>query len=516
MQLPPTKTNNNGTRACSTCRLFGCSVGCDETLALDSATEATPPSPRVHSLRLCWGGNETPCGADEEKEVAFASSAPRPLALGEEAEKGGLSSEGGDRECVLQVLGIRSLSCAVCEGGLVEGAREQEQKVFSPKALPPLQHAGSAASSVGKDSAFALGSFTSGEDLDEANSNRTTKSSGWRRLPVLEQIPHFHLRPVSKTLGDDGAGREEEGRRRCCLVVLNSTRAEIAEFRASLLVLGCAWLEFASLSPLQRALRTIAVRVMEEDSALRGLRALFRVVGGVRPGAVSRKSLSLFLSRPLRMRERKCGRERDEEFGGWAVRAGRRLLQSLALVRDLLAVEFGLSAADLVFSESLPLFKAAPLGGPETSTLEMALAFAAVHSSPPLQSLLPFWKTLHAALQAIPREEAEESRCAEESQPQPASMTATVSEDTNSAFSTNSPVSPVVQWSSSTDPQRDCQSGAASSEAFEEKIGGLETSLMSRALVCIDTDGSESVDAEEMLAASMSQKDFLDRMPSCR
>lgn len=126
--------------------------------------------------------------------------------------------------------------------------------------------------------------------------------SGHHGFP-LENVPHFHLRsPVQSGCSINLAGRscniETEGGTaasndsraeidRCCIAVVDWLTAELFEARVALLLQGCAWLDFARLSPLQRALRSVVVKLMEEDPAVRLIRDVMWVLDPQQTGSVS-------------------------------------------------------------------------------------------------------------------------------------------------------------------------------------------------------------------------------------
>ncbi|XP_026193734.1 uncharacterized protein LOC34622719, partial [Cyclospora cayetanensis] len=97
----------------------------------------------------------------------------------------------------------------------------------------------------------------------------------------------------------------------CCIAVVDLLTAELFESRVSFLLQACAWIDFARLSPLQRALRSVVVKLMEEGSAVRLVRDIFWVLDPQQTGSVSRKAGG-------RRGEgtRGCG-DRDSREGKW-------------------------------------------------------------------------------------------------------------------------------------------------------------------------------------------------------
>ena len=132
------------------------------------------------------------------------------------------------------------------------------------------------------------------------------------RLP-LENVPHLHLRfrpqahctcrrcscktsytssserlEVMEVETETGASSDNyKLGGHCCIAVVHWLTAELFEARVALLLQACAWLDFARLSPLQRALRSVVVKLMEEDTAVRLVRDVFWVLDPQQSGSVS-------------------------------------------------------------------------------------------------------------------------------------------------------------------------------------------------------------------------------------
>lgn len=74
------------------------------------------------------------------------------------------------------------------------------------------------------------------------------------------------------------------------MAVADWLTVELFEARMLLLLQAAAWLEFARLSPLQKALRSVVVKLMESDDVFRPVRDIMWVLDPQRRGHVSSKA----------------------------------------------------------------------------------------------------------------------------------------------------------------------------------------------------------------------------------
>lgn len=188
------------------------------------------------------------------------------------------------------------------------------------------------------------------------------------------------------------------------------------------------------------------------------------------------------------------------------------MLDSLKVVRDFFRLEAFLRDGDQNNSDTpstvAGLRQPHPSGNSSNSMssnlpaspLQTILAFAGLSAGegPQLSDLLPFCEVLDNAL----------------------AQTATLSNDANSSFVPveTHPCGQFHQPREGTPEQAEEErlAGRATTAAGAVGRTGGPSCLMEEALVCLDTDGSGSVEFDEFLAASMTRLDFLERKPTCR
>ncbi|KAL8424414.1 hypothetical protein Efla_001016 [Eimeria flavescens] len=514
--------------ACSTCTAWNCVFGCCAV-------------PRRHAgaqkLRICWG--RAPLVADGALSLNLQFTWPQSQAARPESVEemwptspidmvvdGAASSSSGSHDqraaheaassarCALRAAGVSSFVCTTCKGTEPSSFRYEE---VHPQALSdmlgpdsdgdaeqlqphlrllrtssPLHGLESCAAATNAAAAAAAAAAGVAKAVRREAEKRTAEHL---RQP-LGNVPHFHLRMQgSATLtqrrsqsGEDGATREsteqpgESVPAPCCIAVVHWLTAELFEARVPLLLQACAWLDFARLSPLQRALRSVVVKLMEEDIAVKLIRDVMWVLDPQQSGSVSRQCLldSLkvvrdFFSLEFALRGIKdCNADSALQESGGAESTG-LLIQQLP----------GSQSPDRSPSESefASLFFSGCATDKAVSPLQAMQVLAALSPGelPPLDVLKPYYAMLQRALE-----------------PQfPSTMA--------SPGTVNSEVEAVVIESFPSDASASAATGDSSAQRCE----------LDEALVCLDTDGSGGIEVDEFLAASMTRADFKDREPAC-
>ena len=244
----------------------------------------------------------------------------------------------GDKKCcVLQAFGVRALRCVSCEGeealnflsecssdwrGLPACSAEQLQPHV--RLTCPISGLLGLESCVAATNAAAAAAAAAAGVAKAVHREAAAHLQGPQQGPPLENVPHFHLPGVTlpastvcsssrsrcycSTSGPEFNKREEatdatvipaccrynltsksssSSSRSCCIAVADWLMVELFEARVLLLLLAAAWLEFASLSPLQKALRSVVAKLMEHDELFRPVRDVLWVLDPQQSGHVS-------------------------------------------------------------------------------------------------------------------------------------------------------------------------------------------------------------------------------------
>lgn len=242
--------------------------------------------------------------------------------------------------CVLQAFGVRALRCVSCEGeealnflsecssdwrGLPECSTQQLQPHV--RLTCPISGLLGLESCVAATNAAAAAAAAAAGVAKAVHREAAAHLQGPQQGPPLENVPHFHLPALTAPLstvfsnsssksrcycssGDCEFNKRAEGTdavplsvcgrcastsrnrsssRSCCIAVADWLMVELFEARVLLLLLAAAWLEFASLSPLQKALRSVVAKLMENDELFRPVRDVLWVLDPQQTGHVSCK-----------------------------------------------------------------------------------------------------------------------------------------------------------------------------------------------------------------------------------
>ncbi|KAL8436645.1 hypothetical protein ACSSS7_001575 [Eimeria intestinalis] len=520
---------------CSTCTSWNCIFGCCSRPRRHAGS-------RSPALRICWGRaplvtrgdlnshfqhREHPAqqpgpGPQEgAQQVSHSSSAEMivdqpPVSQGERQDVSESLEDVPKACCVLQTAGVSSLSCTTCEGtepssfryedvpvqavaDILRANSEGDAEQLQPhlrllRACPSLHGLESCAAAT--NAAAAAAAAAAGVAV--AVHREAEKRISEQLRPPLANVPHFHLRILNSPGGSqnrcpcqgggksaDPAGSQASSvHGSCCIAVVDWLTAELFEARVPLLLQACAWLEFARLSPLQRALRSVVVKLMEEDIAVKLVRDVMWVLDPQQSGSVSRHCLldSLKVVKDFFSLEYALRTQEDGNFWGSA-----EAVEEVAGDSELLRVSVAPSPGSQTSAVTPTKCESASTSGDgfenkvPASPLQAMQMFASLSPGelPPLSVLKPYVTMLQHALE--PQTPA----------------TGGSSEADNCKLEVSAP-------------------GFSPSDASTATGDGMgHRCELDEALVCLDTDGSGGVEFDEFLAASMTRLDFKGREPSC-
>ncbi|KAL8271542.1 hypothetical protein Esti_004577 [Eimeria stiedai] len=522
---------------CRTCTSWNCVFGC-----CSMPHQCAGPS----TLRICWGRAplvtgeglalypqqrqhqlQQPGSGSQEgvQQISHSSSADivvdqPPVLQVERQDISGNRVNVPKACCVLQAAGVSSLVCTTCEGtepgsfryedvpaqAVAEilgtdsdGDAEQLQPHLRLlRACPSLHGLESCAAAT--NAAAAAAAAAAGVAM--AVHREAEKRISEQLRPPLANVPHFHL-GIHNSYGclqtrfrsqDDGTSTDSaELQTRathgpCCIAVVDWLTAELFEARVPLLLQACAWLDFARLSPLQRALRSVVVKLMEEDIAVKLVRDVMWVLDPQQSGSVSRhclldslKVVKDFFSLEYALR----GTEEDGNVSG-AAEAVEEVAGDVEPLRVTISPSAGSQISATMPNECEPasISREGCEDKVPASPLQAMQMFASLSPGelPRLDVLKPYFTMLRRALE-------------------PQTPAAAGSTEAGSCK-----VEASAQGSS----------GSLPSDASTSTGDGVgHRCELDEALVCLDTDGSGGVEFDEFLAASMIRSDFKEREPSC-
>ncbi|KAL8445518.1 hypothetical protein Emag_005093 [Eimeria magna] len=459
--------------------------------------------PQQHTHQLQQAGPALQNGA---QQISHASSADmvvdQPSTL--QSEQQGTSGSRGNVSkacCVLRAAGASSLVCTTCEGTEPSSFRYEDVPAHAVAEIlgtdcdgdadqlqPHLRLLRACPSLHGLESCAAATNAAAAAAAAAAGVAMAVHREAEKRIsdqlrPPLANVPHFHLRMHSSfggsqtrcpSQGDGTSTDSAESQTRathgsCCIAVVDWLTAELFEARVPLLLQACAWLDFARLSPLQRALRSVVVKLMEEDIAVKLVRDVMWVLDPQQSGSVSQYA--------LRWTD-------DDGNAGRPAEAVEEAAGDMEPLRVSILLSPGSQASAAVPSEceSALIPREGFADKVPASPLQAMQMFASVSPGelPPLSVLKPYYTMLQRALE-----------------PQTPATAAT-------AEAGNCKVEASLPGSSPSD----------ASTATGDGVG--RRCELDEALVCLDTDGSGGVEFDEFLAASMTRSDFKEREPSCR
>ncbi|KAL8446341.1 hypothetical protein Emed_005078 [Eimeria media] len=505
---------------------------------------------RSPALRICWGRAPLVAGGglalhlqqhrhqlqqpgpvpqDGAQQISHSSSADMAvdqpqISQNEQEDLSASRAHAASKACcVLQAAGVSSLVCTTCEGTEPSSFRYEDVPAHAVAEIlgtdsdgdaeqlqPHLRLLRACPSLHGLESCAAATNAAAAAAAAAAGVAMAVHREAEKRIsdqlrPPLANVPHFHLRMHNSYGGSqtrcpsqggststDSAESETTATQNgpCCIAVVDWLTAELFEARVPLLLQACAWLDFARLSPLQRALRSVVVKLMEEDIAVKLVRDVMWVLDPQQSGSVSRHCLldSLKVVKDFFSLEYAL-RWTDEE--GSACRAAEQPVEEVAGDVEPLRVSI-LSSPGSQASAATPTECESAFipreGFPDkvpASPLQAMQMFASVSPGelPPLSVLKPYYTMLQRALE-----------------PQ---TPATTAASAASAEAATCKVEAGVLGSSPSD----------ASTATGDGVG--HRCELDEALVCLDTDGSGGVEFDEFLAASMTRSDFKEREPSC-